>query len=72
MYGGFAAITIMDLLYKDATIFLEQKHKDYLNLRRLRMKSVKRPKSIIAEYSGKGNCSPDPRLKALLDEAAEM
>lgn len=36
------------------------------------MMSVKRPKSIIAEYSGKGSSQPDPRLKALLDEAARM
>lgn len=42
----------------------------FLELRRLRMKSVKHPKSIIAEYSGKGVSAPDPRLKALLDEAA--
>lgn len=44
----------------------------FLELRRLRMKSVKHPKSIIAEYSGKGVFTPDPRLKALLDEAAQM
>lgn len=72
MYGGFAAIAILDTLYKDATIYLESKHTNYLELRRLRMMSVKRPKSIIAEYSGKGDISPNPRLKALLDEAAQM
>lgn len=72
MYGGFAAIYVLDLLYKDATTYLQRKHDDYLNLRRLRMMSVKRPKSIIAEYSGKGSSQPDPRLKALLDEAARL
>lgn len=72
MYGGFAAIYIMDKLYDGATVYLESKHSDYLALRRLRMKSVKRPKSIIAEYSGKGSSKPDPRLKALLEEASKM
>lgn len=72
MYSGFIAIHILDMLYDNATTYLQRKHDTYLNLRRLRMMSVKRPKSIIAEYSGKGSSQPDPRLKALLDEAARL
>lgn len=72
MYSGIGAVYILDRLYEGATVYLERKHSKYLELRRLRMMSVKRPKSIIAEYSGKGSSQPDPRLKALLDEAARL
>lgn len=68
MYGGVAAIYILDKLYEDATIYLERKHDKYLSLRRLRLKTIKRPKSITAELSKKGLSEPDLRLKALLNE----
>lgn len=71
MYSGFAAIYILDILYENATIFLERKHNKYLELRRLRMSSVKRPKSIIAELSVKSNSKLNATLKALLIEAAK-
>ena len=71
MYSGFAAIQILDKIYNDANIFLDRKHDKYLELRRLRMSSVKRPKSIIAELSAKGS-EPNATLKALLNEAAKI
>ena len=70
MYAGCAAIYILDNLYKDASIYLERKYKRYLELRRLRLTTVRRPKSIIAELSKKGLTDPDLRLKALVAEAA--
>lgn len=71
MYGGIAAIYILDMLYEDATIFLERKYTKYLELRRLRLTTVRRPKSMIAELSKKGLTDPDLRLKALVAEATE-
>ena len=71
MYSGFAAIQILDKIYNDANIFLDRKHDKYLELRRLRMSSVKRPKSIIAELSAEGS-EPNATLKALLNEAAKI
>ena len=71
MYSGFAAIQILDKIYNDASIFLDRKHDKYLELRRLRLSSVKRPKSIIAESSAEGP-EPNATLKALLNEAAKI
>lgn len=68
MYSGLAAIYILDKLYEDSTIYLKRKHDKYLVLRRLRLKTVKRPKTIIAEFSKKGLSKPNLRLKALLRE----
>lgn len=70
MYSGFAAIIILDRIYKNATIYLDRKYSTYLALRRLRMSSVKRPKSIIAELSVEGDLTPNTTLKTLLKEAA--
>lgn len=72
MYSGFAAILILDRLYHNATIFLKRKYLKYQKLRRLRLMTMRRPKSIIAELSGKGLLSPNPTLKALLEEAKEL
>jgi len=68
MYSGLAAIYILDKLYEDSTVYLKRKHDRYLVLRRLRLKTVRRPKTIIAEFSKKGLSKPDLRLKALLKE----
>ena len=51
-----------------STVYLKRKHDRYLVLRRLRLKTVRRPKTIIAEFSKKGLSKPDLRLKALLKE----
>lgn len=64
----FTAIYILDKLYEDSTVYLKRKHDRYLVLRRLRLKTVRRPKTIIAEFSKKGLSKPDLRLKALLKE----
>lgn len=72
MYGGIAAIYILDEIYKDAHIYLERKYKNYLLLRRLRLKTIKRPKSIMAEFSKKGLSKPNLRLKALLKEVDSL
>lgn len=62
-------IYILDYLYKDASIYLTRKYEKYLELRRLRLTTVRRPKSMIAELSKKGLTDPDLRLKALVAEA---
>ena len=68
MYSGLAAVYILDKLYEGSTVYLRRKYDRYLDLRRLRLKTIRRPKSIIAEFSKKGLSKPDLRLKALLNE----
>lgn len=72
MYSGIAAIYILDIVYENATVYLERKHSRYLALRRLRLKTIRRPKSIIAEFSKKGLSRPNLRLKALLKEVDSL
>ena len=71
-YAGFLAILILDRLYENAHVFLQRKYDKYMQLRRLRLMTVRRPKSITAGLSEKDLILSDSRLKALIEESVKL